>query len=92
MKLNDLAKKVGKSAPYVMVLQKKYGLPVCKDYPTGYAMLVKKLIYLSICSVPVKEIKSLLSKEKKLLELFTQVCAVRLHPCGGAVTGRERQR
>ncbi len=40
---------------------------------------------LSICSIPDKEIKSLLSKEKKLLELFTQVFAVRLHPCGGAV-------
>lgn len=70
MKLNELAKAVGKSAPYVMTLQKKYGLAACKNYPDGYAVLVKKLIYLSICSVPDKEIKSLLSKEKKLLELL----------------------
>ncbi|VGO16626.1 hypothetical protein PDESU_05217 [Pontiella desulfatans] len=70
MKLNELAKRVGKSVPYVMTLQKKFGLPVCKDYPVGYAVLVEKLIYLSICSVPDKEIKSLLSKEKKLLELL----------------------
>ena len=70
MKLNELAKQVGKSAPYVMTLQKKFGLPACKNYPEGYAVLVKKLIYLSICSVPDKEIKSLLSKEKKLLELL----------------------
>ena len=70
MKLKDLADQAGKSAPYVMTLQKKYGLPVCKDYPEGYAVLVKKLIYLSICSVPGKEIKSLLTTEKKLLELL----------------------
>lgn len=70
MKLNVLAKRVEKSVPYVMTLQKKFGLPACKDYPPGYVILAKKLIYLSICSVPDKEIKSLLSKEKKLLELL----------------------
>ncbi len=70
MKINELAKQVGKSAPYVLTLQKKFGLPGSKDYPEGYAVLVKKLIYLSICSVPDKDIKSLLSKEKKLLELL----------------------
>lgn len=70
MKLNELAKQVEKSGPYVLTLQKKYGLPACKDYPVGYAVLVKKLIYLSICSVPDKDIKSLLAKEKKLLELL----------------------
>lgn len=70
MKLSELAKQVGKSAPYVLTLQKKFGLPGCKGYPEGYAVLVKKLIYLSVCSVPDKDIKSLLSKEKKLLELL----------------------
>ncbi len=70
MILSELAKQVGKSGPYVMTLQKKYGLPACKDYPASYAVLVKKLIYLSICSVPDKDIKLLLSKEKKLLELL----------------------
>lgn len=70
MKLNELAKVVGKSAPYVMTLQKKFGLPVSKDYPAGYAVLVKKLVYLSVCSVPDKDIKALLAKERKLLELL----------------------
>ena len=70
MNLNELAKDVGKSGPYVLTLQKKFGLPACKDYPEGYSVLVKKLIYLFICSVPDKDIKTLLSKEKKLLELL----------------------
>lgn len=70
MQLNELAKKVGKNAPYVLTLQKKFGLPACKNYPEGYAVLVKKLIYLSICSVPEKDIQSLLTKEKKLLEML----------------------
>lgn len=70
MKMKELAVAVGKSVPYVMVLQKKFGLPACKEYPEGYAILVKMLIYLSICSVPDKDIKSLLGKEKKLLELL----------------------
>ena len=70
MKLAVLARKVGKSAPYVMTLQKKFGLPISTNYPKGYVVLLKKLIYLSICSVPDKDIKSLLTKEKKLLELL----------------------
>jgi hypothetical protein len=70
MKLNELAKKVEKSGAYVMTLQKKFGMPVCKDYPEGYEVLVNKLVYLSICSVPDKEVKSLLGKERKLLELL----------------------
>ena len=70
MKLRDLAEAVRKSVPFVMTLQKKYGLPACKEYRTGYAVLVKKIIYLSICSVPVKEIKALLKIERRLLELL----------------------
>jgi hypothetical protein len=101
MKLNELAKKVGKSAPYVLTLQKKFGLPGCKDYPEGYAVLVKKLIYLSICSVPDKEIKSLLSKEKKLLELlkadslhdgelwFESMCTMKSGPTRLLFTGHD---
>lgn len=38
MKMSELAKRVGKSAPYLMTLQKKFGLPACKDYPEGYAI------------------------------------------------------
>ena len=68
--LNELAKRVGKSAPYVLTLQKKFGLPACKDYPDGYAVLLKKLVYLLICAVPDKDIRVLLKLEKQLLELL----------------------
>ena len=70
VKLRVLAKRVGKSVPTVLLFQKKFGLPVYKDYSKGYMILLKKLIFLSICSVPDREVKSLLEKEKKLLELL----------------------
>lgn len=70
MNLRDLAEAVGKSVPFVMTLQKKYGLPACKEYNEGYAVLVKKIMYLGICSVPVKEITALLKSERRLLELL----------------------
>lgn len=101
MKLNELAKAVGKSGPYVLTLQKKFGLPACKDYPEGYAVLVKKLIYLSICSVPDNDIKSLLTKEKKLLELlkvdslhegefwFESMCSMKSGPTRLLFTGHD---
>jgi len=101
MKLKDMAKKVGKSAPHVMGLQKKFRLPACKDYPEGYAVLLKKLVYLSICSVPDKEIKSLLSMEKKLLELlkvdslhdgelwFESMCAMKSGPTRLLLSGHD---
>ncbi len=65
-----MAKTVGRSGAYVMTLQKKFGLPACKDYSEGYVALVRKLIYLLVCSVPDKDIKALLSRERKLLELL----------------------
>ena len=101
MKLNELAKSVGKSAPYVMTLQKKFGLPVSKDYPEGYAVLVKKLVCLSVCSVPDKDIKALLAKERKLLELlkvdslhdgglwFESVCTMKSSPTRLLLSGHD---
>lgn len=70
MKLKELAEKTGQSVPFVMNLQKKFGLPVLKEYSAGYAMLLTKLLYLSACAVPQKEITTLLSRERKLLELL----------------------
>jgi len=70
MKLKDLAQAVGKSAPFVMTLQQKYGLPTCREYSDGHLVLIKKLVYLSICSVPIKDIKALLKSERRLLELL----------------------
>ena len=61
----------------------------------------KKLIYLSICSVPDKEIKSLLAKEKKLLELlkvdslhdgelwFESMCAMKSGPTRLLLSGHD---
>ena len=70
MTTKELAVAVGKSVPVVLSLQKKFGLPTSRQYPKGYAVLLKKLLYLSACAVPEKEIKELLVKEKKLLELL----------------------
>ena len=70
MTLSQLAKRSGKSVPYLMTLQKKYGLPASKEYSDGYLVLVQKIIYLAICSVPVKAIQSLLTRERKLLEML----------------------
>jgi len=70
MKLKDLAQAAGKSVPFVMTLQQKYGLPTCKEYSDGHLVLIKKLICLSICSVPIKDIRALLKSERRLLELL----------------------
>lgn len=53
-----------------MTVQRKYGLPVCKEYPEGYAVLVRKLVYMSVCAVSSQNIKALLKIEKGLLELL----------------------
>ena len=70
MTVTELAASVGKSVPYVLTLRRKFNLPASKVYPEGYSALLNKLLYLLIYSVPDKDIKSLLSKEKKLLELL----------------------
>lgn len=70
MKISEVAKRVGKSAPYILTIQKKFGLPACKDYPEGYVALIRKLIYLTICAVPNNDIKELLRVEIQLLELL----------------------
>jgi len=70
MNLKQLAEKCGKSPPFVMVVQKSFGLPGGKTYSGGYSVLVSKLIWLQIAAVPKKEIKTLLTRERKLLELL----------------------
>ncbi|VGO11866.1 hypothetical protein PDESU_00413 [Pontiella desulfatans] len=37
MTITALSKQIGKSVPYILTLQKKYGLPATKDYSEGYA-------------------------------------------------------
>ncbi len=68
--LKTLAQTVGKSVPFVLTIQKKYGLTPCREFSGGHAVLVSKLVYLSICSVPDKTIKELLKSERRLLELL----------------------
>jgi hypothetical protein len=70
MNLKILAEICGRSPLFVMTVQKKFELPALKEYSAGYAVLLKKLIYLSACAVPQKEISALLSRERKLLELL----------------------
>ena len=70
MNLKQLAEASGKPVPFIMNLQQKLALPVCKTYSSGYAVLVKKLVFLSACAVPQKEIDALLTRERRLLELL----------------------
>lgn len=70
MKLKALAGAVGQSVPAVMGLQKKFELPTATEYPDGYAALLQKLLFLSLCRVPLKEVECLLARERKLLELL----------------------
>ena len=70
MNLKQLAEKCGKSVPFVMTMQKSFGLPGGKAYSDGYAALLSKLIWLQIASVPKKEIQVQLTRERKLLELL----------------------
>lgn len=70
MKLKELAESAGRPVPFVMNLQQKFALPQGKSYSTGYAALVKKLVFLDACSVPAKECLALLTAEKRLLELL----------------------
>jgi len=70
MKLKELAEKIEQSVPFVMNLQKKFELPVGKEYSDGYAVLLGKLLHLTVCGVPQKDITAMLSRERKLLELL----------------------
>ena len=70
MNLSQLAKSVGKTAPAVIAIQRKYGLLRFHDYSDGYAVLLRKVMYLAVFSVPVKDIKALLVHERSLLELL----------------------
>jgi len=70
MTINNLAKATGKSAQYLMNHISRYGLTKTKAFSAGYAVLFRKLVALSLCAVPQKEIESLLAREKSLLSLL----------------------
>ena len=70
MTLNALAERVGRTVPAVMTMQRKYGLPIYEDYCDGYAVLLKKVMYLATFAIPPADIKALLRHERDLLELL----------------------
>lgn len=70
MTLNELAKAAGKGPQFIMNLISGFGLTKTKEFSPGYAVLIKKLIALPLCSVSKKDIETLLTREKKLLELL----------------------
>lgn len=70
MTLNDLAATIGKSVPAVITVQRKYGLGTYKNYSDGYAVLIRKIMYLAVFSVSTKDIKAVLRHERSLLELL----------------------
>ncbi|MDD2236976.1 MAG: hypothetical protein PHP44_07815 [Kiritimatiellae bacterium] len=70
MKLKELAISIGESAPYVITMQQKFKLPVDREYPAGYAVLLQKIRYLSLASISQKDINALLTHERKLLILL----------------------
>jgi hypothetical protein len=70
MTLNELAKAAGKSVPFILNLISGFGLTKTKEFSPGYAVLIKKLIALSLCSVAKKDIETLLARERTLLELL----------------------
>ena len=92
MTLTDLAATVGKSVPAVITVQRKYKLSTYKQYSDGYAVLLRKIMYLAIFSVSAKEIAALLKHERGLLELlkvdsfqdapdwFESVCTMKTGP------------
>ncbi len=70
MKMKALAEAVDRSVPFVMNVQKKFGLQTLLHYSDGYAALMKKLVWLSLSPVPLKDIELLLNRERKLLEVL----------------------
>lgn len=70
MNIRRLAETCGKNVPSILTIQKRHGLPSHKTYSKGYAILVKKIIHLSICSISQKDIATQLSRERKLLKLL----------------------
>lgn len=101
-----MAASAGKPVPFVMGILERHGLPVRGEYSDGYAALVRKLAYLAVMSVPGKDTRALLDRERKLLELlkvdsldpgpdwFENLCTMKSGPTrlllSGYDLGRER--
>ena len=92
MKLREVAKQIGQSVPKTLELQKKFQLQRASDYPLGYAILLRKLLYLFTLGVSKTDLTELFRCEKKILELlridsfyhdplwFEALCSMRVGP------------
>lgn len=70
MKLKQMAAATGKPVPFVLGILEQHGLQTRAEYSAGYVVLVRKLVYLTVMSVPGKATRALLDRERKLLELL----------------------
>ncbi|MDA0989399.1 MAG: hypothetical protein O3A51_01435 [Verrucomicrobia bacterium] len=71
--LNEMAAVLGKSPPFTRNLQSKLGLfvPSKSDgYTEAYVRFMRKVIALRTFTVPLEEIRELIQKEIKILELL----------------------
>ncbi len=70
MTLKELEAATGKSSLFLMHLINRYGLCKTRAFSDGYAILLRKLIALSLAAIPQKEIALMLSREQTLLRLL----------------------
>ena len=67
MTMPELQPRTGKSSVFLLHLMNRYGLFKPQAYSEGYAVLLAKLIALSLGAIPQKEIALMLTREKALL-------------------------
>ena len=70
MTMPELQTRTGKSSVFLLHLMNRYGLFKTQAYSEGYAVLLAKLIALSLGAIPQKEIALMLTREKALLRLL----------------------
>jgi hypothetical protein len=104
MRLKHIADEMGQSVPFVLGLQKRFALPPCREYSPGYAVLMRKLAFLTVASVPHKDMEALLIREKNLLELlkvdsldpvsewFANLCTMKSGPTRLLLSGYDLER
>ena len=71
--MRQMCSVLGKSSGYVRRLQMTLGLPVPRRperYPEKYVLLLRRVVSLRTFNVTVEDIKELLAKEQKILQLL----------------------
>jgi hypothetical protein len=88
---SQLCRAVSRSGPYLARLQKQIAVDTPRpgeDYTAGYVRFMEKVIALRTLAVPLDDIRELLAKEKRILELLRYDCLSAsatwyLDSCGG---------